>query len=165
MSGNGFSHIDEDGEVRMVNVGGKETTRRTARATARIRMSAETIRALEDRSVPKGDVFATARIAGILGAKKTSELIPLTHPIPLDHVDIDFSIERPDTVVVSGRAGCEGRTGVEIEAMTACSIAALTIYDMCKSFDRHIVITDLKLEEKTGGRSGHWRREDNRSDS
>lgn len=155
-----FSHIDERGEASMVDVGGKEITRRFARASARIHVSAETVRALRSDAVPKGNVFGTARIAGIMAAKNTSSLIPMAHPVALSHVEVDISITSDQELHVSASARCEGKTGVEIEAITACSIAAVTIYDMCKSIDRTIVITDLRLEEKSGGRTGTWSRGD-----
>lgn len=154
----GFSHIDEQGEARMVDVGEKASTRRFARAQARVIANEATIRALRENSIPKGNVFSTARIAGIMAAKQTASLIPMAHPLPLSHVEVDITIVSDGELRVSGSARCEGRTGVEIEAMTACSIAALTIYDMCKSMDRSIVITDLRLEEKSGGKSGTWTR-------
>ena len=142
----------------MVDVGGKAQTARTAAATGRIRMSAEALAAIRDGSGPKGDVLAAARIAGIMAAKKTGELIPLCHPLSLDAVSIDFTLE-PDGVRASARASLTGRTGVEMEAMTATSIALLTIYDMAKALDKGMVIEELRLLEKTGGKSGDWRAE------
>ena len=153
-----FTHIDDRGEARMVDVGDKAVTRREARAVANITTSAQTISALRDNAVPKGNVFATARIAGIMAAKQTSALIPMAHPLALSHVDVEITIESDVTMRVAASARCEGRTGVEIEAMVACSVAALTIYDMCKSFDRGMVITDIRLEEKHGGKTGSWTR-------
>lgn len=142
----------------MVDVGEKGVTRRYARATARIVTSSATVVALRADAVPKGNVFGTARVAGIMAAKQTAALIPMAHPIPLSHVDVEISISSETELTISASARCEGRTGVEIEAMTACSVAALTIYDMCKSIDRRMVITDLRLEEKSGGKSGDWSR-------
>jgi cyclic pyranopterin phosphate synthase len=154
-----FSHLDEDGGISMVDVGAKGLTSREAVAAATVRMSAETIGKLIDRALPKGDALTTAKVAGILAAKRTSSLIPLTHSLPLTHVDITFQPDRERrTVEIRATVRCEGRTGVEIEAMTACAIAALTIYDMCKSAERGIVIDELRLLKKSGGKSGTWER-------
>lgn len=158
MPNDGFSHLDDSGNARMVDVGEKEVTLRVARASARLITSPVTVEALRDQRVPKGDVFATARIAGILAAKKTGELIPLAHPLGLDHVDVELTISGDRSIDITASASCRGRTGVEMEAMTACSIAALTVYDMCKSLDREMAIEYVRLEEKSGGRSGTWRR-------
>jgi cyclic pyranopterin phosphate synthase len=140
----------------MVDVGGKPETARAATATGRIRMSAEALEAVREGSGPKGDVLAAARIAGIMAAKKTGELIPLCHPLALDAVSVDFAFEE-DAVRATASASLSGRTGVEMEAMTATSIALLTIYDMAKALDKGMVIEGVRLLEKTGGKSGAWR--------
>jgi cyclic pyranopterin phosphate synthase len=153
-----FSHLDADGNVLMVDVGEKAVTAREAIATGTVRMSAETLAKLAANALPKGDVLTTAKIAGIFAAKQTSSLIPLTHPIAINFVDVEFAIDEPAaSVVITATVRCSGRTGVEIEAMTACSIAALTIYDMCKSAEKGIVISEVRLLEKSGGKSGTWR--------
>src|SRR3990170_1915927 len=153
-----LTHLDENGQARMVDVGGKAETARSATATGRIRMSAGALAAVRDGSGPKGDVLAVARIAGIMAAKKTGELIPLCHPLVLDAVSVDFAFES-DGVRATARASLTGRTGVEMEAMTAASIALLTIYDMAKALDKGMVIEEVRLLEKTGGKSGDWRAE------
>ncbi len=153
----GLTHLDESGNARMVDVGAKPATARRAVASGRIRMSPAALAAIRDGEVPKGDVLAAARIAGIMGAKKTSELIPLCHPLALDAVTVDFSFES-DAVRVTAAASLTGRTGVEMEAITAASIALLTIYDMAKALDKAMVIDDLALIAKTGGKSGDWAR-------
>jgi cyclic pyranopterin monophosphate synthase len=152
----GLTHLDEAGKARMVDVGGKAETRRVAVASGRIRMNAQALAAIRDGDVPKGDVLAAARIAGIMAAKKTAELIPLCHPLSLDAVSIDFVIE-DDGVKATATASLSGRTGVEMEAMTATSIALLTIYDMAKALDKAMVIESVRLVEKRGGKSGDWR--------
>lgn len=152
----GLTHLDSHGNARMVDVGGKAETRRVAVASGRIRMSAEALAAIRDGEVPKGDVLAAARIAGIMAAKKTAELIPLCHPLTLDAVTVDFTIE-DGAVTATATASLSGRTGVEMEAMTATSIALLTIYDMAKSLDKAMVIESVRLIEKRGGKSGDWR--------
>ncbi len=151
-----LTHLDERGQARMVDVGGKAETARSATASGRIRMSPEALAAIRDGSGPKGDVLSAARIAGIMGAKKTAELIPLCHPLALDTVSVDFAFEA-DAVRVTARAALTGRTGVEMEALTAASLALLTIYDMGKAIEKGMVIEDLRLLEKTGGKSGDWR--------
>ena len=153
----GFSHLDAKGRARMVDVGDKDETRRRAVARAKVTMSPETVAALSEGVVPKGDVLAVARLAGIQAAKRTSELVPLCHPVSLTSVTVDLSLGGA-SVEVEASAETVGRTGVEMEALTACAIAALTVYDMCKSLDRSITIEGLALWEKSGGRSGHWRR-------
>jgi len=156
-----LTHIDETGAARMVDVGSKEPTARRAVADARLRMSPETAAAIESRDAPKGDVIGTARIAGIQAAKRTGELIPLAHPLPLTHVDIEVRVHATDGVVeVVAEAKTVARTGVEMEAMTACAVAALTVYDMTKGLERGIAIERIELREKSGGRSGEWRRSD-----
>ena len=142
----------------MVDVGDKGETRRRAVARAKVAMSSETVAALSEGVVPKGDVMAVARLAGIQAAKRTSELVPLCHPVSLTSVTVDLSLDGA-SVEIEASAETVGRTGVEMEALTACAIAALTVYDMCKSLDRSITIEGLALWEKSGGRSGHWRRD------
>jgi len=154
----GFSHLDAEGRARMVDVGDKDETWRRAVARAKVTMSSETVAALSEGVVPKGDVLAVARLAGIQAAKRTSELVPLCHPVSLTSVTVDLSLGGA-SVEVEASAETVGRTGVEMEALTACAIAALTVYDMCKSLDRSITIEGLVLWEKSGGRSGHWRRD------
>ncbi|MBU4175245.1 MAG: cyclic pyranopterin monophosphate synthase MoaC [Actinobacteria bacterium] len=155
-----LSHLDESGAARMVDVGEKEVTARKARAEAWVSMSSETFELITSGSLPKGDVFATARIAGINAAKRTAELIPLCHPIRLDSVEVDFHIdEGPSRVRVDALARATDRTGVEMEALVAAGIAALTIYDMCKAVERGVEITSLRLVYKSGGKSGTWNRE------
>ena len=140
------------------NIGGKAATQRVAIASGRIRMSPAALAAIRDGDVPKGDVLAAARIAGIMAAKKTAELIPLCHPLALDSITVDFAIE-DDAVRATSTASLTGKTGVEMEAMTACSIALLTIYDMAKALDKGMVIGDVRLIEKRGGKSGTWKAE------
>jgi cyclic pyranopterin phosphate synthase len=153
---NKLTHLDSQGKARMVDVGGKADTQRVAVAEGRILMSAAALTAIRDGSVPKGDVLAAARIAGIMAAKKTAELIPLCHPLALDAVTLDFTIEAQG-VRVTATASLTGRTGVEMEALTAVSVALLTVYDMAKAIDKGMVIESLRLIEKRGGKSGHWK--------
>ena len=152
----GFTHLDEQGRARMVDVAGKDVTHRRAVARARITMQAETARALGAGTVAKGDVLAVARVAGIQAAKRTSELIPLCHPLPLSHIDVRVEPDQ-DGLCVTASASCTGRTGVEMEALTATSIALLTLYDMCKALEKGMEITNVRLESKSGGRSD-WQR-------
>jgi len=140
----------------MVDVGAKEVTARVARASGRVRMQPETVRLIRDRKLAKGDVFEVARLAGIMAAKRTSELIPLCHPLPLEAVELSFDFPDATSVAIEAVARVTARTGVEMEALVAASTAALTIYDMCKSVDRAMVIEEIRLEEKSGGRSGHF---------
>jgi cyclic pyranopterin monophosphate synthase len=153
-----FSHLDDKGRARMVDVSDKEPTHRLARAGATVIADPSVIARIRDMSVAKGPVLETARIAGILAAKRTGELIPLCHPLALDVVDVECALGE-DRVEIVATARCYGPTGVEMEAMTAAAVAALTIYDMCKAVDRTMVLTDVRLLEKSGGRSGHFRRE------
>ncbi len=153
-----LTHLDSQGAARMVDVGGKPETARSATATGRIRMAPQALAAVREGSGPKGDVLAAARIAGIMAAKKAGELIPLCHPLSLDAVQVDFAFEA-DAVRATARASLTGRTGVEMEAITAASIALLTIYDMAKALDKGMVIDGVRLLEKTGGKSGVWRAE------
>lgn len=157
---NKFSHIDENGKASMVDVGGKDVTVRVAEAEATIKMNPETLRMIRENSLKKGDVLGTARIAGIQGGKRTSELIPLCHAIPIDKISVDFTFEDDDTLKILTYAKCEYKTGVEMEALTAASVAALTVYDMCKAVDRAMTITDIRLIHKSGGKSGEFRRND-----
>lgn len=152
-----LTHLDEQGRARMVDVGGKDLTRRSATARAEVILGPETMAAVAERSVPKGDVLAVARIAGITGGKKTPDLIPLTHPIGLDSLKVEVSIdESVPGIRVEATAATTGKTGVEMEAMTAVSIAALTVYDMLKSLEKGIRITDIRLVHKSGGKSGEY---------
>jgi cyclic pyranopterin phosphate synthase len=154
-----LTHLDEHGAARMVDVGDKPVTARRAVARAVVRMSPETAALVEAGDAPKGDVLATARIAGIQAAKRTGELIPLCHPIGLDHVDVDGVVDAgAGTVTITATAGVTARTGVEMEAMTAAAVAALTVYDMVKGVERGVSVERVELLEKTGGRSGTWRR-------
>ena len=157
MSDEGFTHLDSEGRARMVDVGGKEVTQRRAVARARVTMQEETAQALADGTVAKGDVLAVARVAGIQAAKRTSELIPLCHPLMLSAVQVDLT-PGPSWVDIEATAETVDRTGVEMEALTACSVAALTVYDMCKARDRAMQVEALGLVEKSGGRSGDWHR-------
>ena len=155
-----LSHFDEAGASRMVDVSGKAETARAATASGLVRMRPETLALIRDRGLAKGDVFEVARLAGILAAKKTGELIPLCHPLGLDAVEVGFTPLDAGTIRIEATVKVQGRTGVEMEALTAVAVAALTVYDMCKAVDRGMVIDQVRLEEKTGGRSGTFRRED-----
>lgn len=151
-----LTHLDEAGHARMVDIGSKAETQRVAIASGRIRMSDVALNAIRDGDVPKGDVLAAARIAGIMAAKKTAELIPLCHPLALDSVTVDFTFEA-GAVQATATASLSGKTGVEMEALTATSIALLTIYDMAKALDKGMIIEHVQLIEKRGGKSGTWR--------
>jgi len=151
----GLTHLDESGSARMVDVGHKPETVRSATATGRIAMNAAATAAIRDDAVPKGDVLAAARIAGIMAAKQTGTLIPLCHPLALDSVSVDCTLEE-NGVRVTATASLTGKTGVEMEAMVACNIALLTIYDMAKALDKGMVIEAVHLLSKTGGKSGDW---------
>ncbi len=154
-----LTHLDEEGRARMVDVGGKAVTEREARASARLRLEAATLAALRAGTTKKGDALATARIAGIQAAKRTPELIPLCHGIALSSVEVHFAFEEdPAIVAIEATARARDRTGVEMEALTAASVAALTVYDMLKAVDRGMVIERVQLEAKSGGRSGDWSR-------
>lgn len=150
-----LTHLDESGAAHMVDVSAKTDTVREAVAEGRIEMSAEALQAIVDGSAKKGDVLATARIAGIMAAKKTSELIPLCHPLLLSKIAVDFSFE-PDAIRATARVRLTGQTGVEMEAMTAVSVALLTIYDMAKALDKAMTISNIRLLTKSGGKSGDW---------
>ena len=154
----GLTHFDEDGNSHMVDVSGKPVTERIARAEGFVLMQPETLRIIQQQQIAKGDVLEVARLAGIMAAKRTDELIPLCHSLGLDSASIGFSFPSYRQVRIESRVSVCGRTGVEMEALTAVSVAALTIYDMCKAVDRAMEITDIRLLEKTGGRSGHHKR-------
>jgi len=152
-----LTHFDAQGQAHMVDVGGKQETQRTARARGSIRMQAATLDLIASGQASKGDVLGIARVAAIQAAKRTAELIPLCHPLPLTHVSVEFAIDRGASAVhCTVRAETLGRTGVEMEALTAVQVALLTVYDMCKAADRGMVMGDIQLLEKSGGRSGRW---------
>jgi len=153
-----LSHFDTGGASRMVDVGGKMITHRLARASGLVRMAAETLALVRNKKAAKGDVLEVARLGGIMAAKRTAELIPLCHPLPLESVAIDFAFPDESSLRIEATVQVEAKTGVEMEALTAVSVAALTVYDMCKSVDRGMSIERIQLEEKAGGRSGHWQR-------
>ena len=154
-----LTHLDEKGEARMVDVSAKPVTSREATARARVRMKPATLAAILEGGITKGDVFAAARIAGIMAAKRTHELIPLCHPLPIGAIAVNFApLEKQSLIEIVSTVKVDGKTGVEMEALTAASIAALTIYDMCKAIDREMTIESVALVEKTGGKSGHFRR-------
>ena len=153
-----LSHLNDRGEARMVDVSEKAVTSRTAIAEGLVTMSPATLDMILDGTAPKGDVIAAARIAGIMGAKKTAELIPLCHPLPLTQVTLDFTPLRKESCIrIEAKAKVEGKTGVEMEALTAVTVACLTLYDMCKAVDRAMSFSSIRLIEKTGGRSGVYR--------
>jgi cyclic pyranopterin phosphate synthase len=151
-----LSHFDDSGASRMVDVSAKEATKRVARASGQVTMQPATLQLIRDRGHAKGDVLEVARLAGIMAAKRTGDLIPLCHPLPLESVQINYSFPNETTVAIEATAVITAKTGVEMEALTAVSVAALTIYDMCKAVDKGMVITQICLEEKTGGKSGHY---------
>lgn len=154
-----LTHLDDAGNARMVDVGAKPVTRREARARACVRMQAQTLKLIEDRGHAKGDVLAVARVAGIQAAKRCAELIPLCHPLLLESIAVEFRCDREQNAVeIETVCRVSGQTGVEMEALTAASVAALTIYDMCKAVDRGMSIENVSLLEKKGGKSGHWMR-------
>jgi cyclic pyranopterin phosphate synthase len=153
-----LSHFDESGASRMVDVGRKEVTSRSARAVAYVTLSPQTLELIRDKRVAKGDVFEVARLAGIMASKRTAELIPLCHPLPIDSVEMTFEVIDERTVKVEAQVRVQARTGAEMEALTAVGVAALTVYDMCKSSDRAITIGPIGLLEKSGGKSGDFRR-------
>ena len=155
-----LTHFDSEGASRMVDVGDKDVTVRRARASGRVRMQPETLRLVRQGQLAKGDVLGVARLAGIMAAKQTAGLIPLCHAVPLDAVRVGFGFPDATTLVVEAEARATARTGVEMEALVAVSVAALAVYDMCKSVDRGMVVESVQLEEKSGGRSGSFVRED-----
>ena len=150
-----LSHVDDQGRVRMVDTSYKETTARRAVASARVLMSPSTVAALREHRTPKGDPLEAARLAGIMAAKRTADLIPLCHPLPLTHIDVRATVDEAG-VSLEAEVATKAQTGVEMEALTAVSIAALTIYDMCKALEKGMKITEIRLERKTGGKSGDF---------
>lgn len=153
-----LSHVDQQGRVSMVDTGEKSITTRRAVASARVLMSPATVKALREQRTPKGDPLEAARIAGIMAAKRTAELIPLCHPLPLTHIDVQADL-KDDGVSLSSEVSTNAQTGVEMEALTAVTVAALTVYDMCKAVEKGMTVTDIRLESKTGGKSGDYYRE------
>ena len=153
-----MSHVDKNGQAKMVDVGDKATTSRTAKASGLVHTTAQVVSQIKDNQIKKGDVLSVARIAGILAAKRTSELIPLCHPLQLDLVSVNFELHEQE-IRVQSEVRCTGKTGVEMEALTAVSVACLTLYDMCKSLDRSMRIASVQLDQKTGGKSGTYNRE------
>jgi len=150
-----FTHLDKDGRVRMVDVGDKAETKRVAIAVGSVRMNKDTIARISQNMVKKGNVLEAARIAGVMAAKKTSDLIPMCHPLNITHARVDFDFDLENNMIkIEAEASLKGRTGIEMEALTAVSIAALTIYDMCKSYDRTMQIVNIRLKSKSGGKSG-----------
>lgn len=153
----GLTHFNEEGRARMVDVSEKDITTRIAKATATVTVNPETFALIKEGKMKKGDVLAVAQVAGIMGAKRTPDIIPMCHPIQITNVDIAFELNDNDcTIKITSTAKCDGKTGIEMEAMSAASIAALTIYDMCKAVQRDIKISDIYLLEKDGGKSGHY---------
>ncbi len=158
--GNEFSHFDASGNARMVDVGAKDETQRVAIAAGKVKMEPETCRMIRDGSAAKGDAIGVARIAGIMAAKRVDSIIPLCHPLAISSVAIDFQfLDDGRSIAIEARVGCSGKTGVEMEALTAVSVAALTLYDMCKSVDKAMEISDIRLVRKSGGKSGDFVRE------
>jgi cyclic pyranopterin monophosphate synthase len=155
-----LTHFDETGASRMVDTSGKPETLREARASGQVRMQPATLALIRDRGLAKGDVLEVARLAGIMAAKRTGDLIPLCHPLPITSAQIDFRFEGDDLLIIEATVRVFGRTGVEMEALTAVGVAGLTVYDMCKSIDRSMSIEWIRLEEKSGGKSGHFTRSD-----
>jgi cyclic pyranopterin monophosphate synthase len=153
---NPITHFDDSGVTRMADVGDKPVTRRMARATGRVRMQATTLELIRRGSVRKGDVMEVARLAAIMAAKRTWEWVPLCHPLPLDAVDVTFAFPDAENLLIEAVARATARTGVEMEALVAAATAALTVYDMCKSVDRAMIVEQIRLEEKSGGQSGQW---------
>ncbi|HKO97779.1 MAG TPA: cyclic pyranopterin monophosphate synthase MoaC [Pyrinomonadaceae bacterium] len=155
---NPLSHVDDEGRIRMVDTSSKSSTTRKAVASGCVLMSSETVKAVREHTTPKGDPLETARLAGIMAAKRTAELIPLCHPLPLTHVEVKATIE-DDGVHLEATVATNAQTGVEMEALTAVAVAALTIYDMCKAVDKGMIISDVRLESKTGGKSSDYFRQ------
>lgn len=155
-----FTHFNESGRAFMVDVGEKDVTLRTARASAKVFVNKDTFDLIKNGGMKKGDVLTTAQVAGIMGAKKTHDIIPMCHPIMINNIDMNLALNEKDlSVDIESFVKCNGKTGVEMEALTACSIAALTVYDMCKAVQKDIVISEIKLMEKTGGVHGDFKRE------
>ncbi len=155
---NQLSHVDSEGRVKMVDTGAKQISARRAVASARVLMSLETVTALREPRAPKGDPLEAARLAGIMAAKRTADLIPLCHPLPLTHIDVRATMENGG-VYLEAEVSTNAQTGVEMEALTAVSVAALTVYDMCKALEKGMTITEVRLESKTGGKSGDYARD------
>jgi cyclic pyranopterin phosphate synthase len=155
-----LSHFDASGASRMVDVSDKPETQRAARASGQVRMAPATMALIRNKAIAKGDVLEIARLAGIMAAKKTGELIPLCHPLPLTGVTVDFGFDGDDLLRIEATVRVYGRTGVEMEALTAVSVAALTVYDTCKAVDKTMTVERIRLEEKSGGRSGTFRRDE-----
>jgi len=154
-----LTHIDEKGQAAMVDVGNKDVTTRTAMAQAVVEVGADILYLIEQNSLKKGDILTTAQLAGIMAAKRTSELIPLCHNIPLSHIKVNLKLDKNNhSVIITSTARCEGRTGVEMEALTATAVSALTVYDMCKAVSHDIIISEVKLVSKTGGVRGDFKR-------
>lgn len=154
-----LTHLDKEGRAKMVDISEKPITRREAFAKGSVYMKPETLELIQDKKIPKGDVFSVSRVAGIMAAKKTSELIPMCHPLNITSVDIDLKLDSKNNKVdIEARIKIVGQTGVEMEALTAVAVAALTIYDMCKAVDKEMIISDIMLMEKRGGRSGEFKR-------
>ena len=153
-----FSHLTPTGQARMVDVSAKKLTARAASASARVMLGVDVFEKLTRSGIEKGDVLATARIAGIQAAKRTAELIPLCHGLAPEHIDVSFELQPPDSLLIRAEARITAKTGVEMEALVAAGVAALTVYDMCKAVSKHIVIGPIQLESKTGGKSGQWLR-------
>lgn len=154
-----LTHFDAAGASRMVDVGDKPVARRKARASGRVQMAPDTLAIIRERRGAKGDVLEVARLAGIMATKRTADLVPLCHPLAIEAVTVDFEFPDDRTLAVEATVEVEAKTGVEMEALTAVAVTALTVYDMCKSVDRSLTIGPIQLEEKSGGRSGHWNRE------
>ena len=156
-----LTHFNNEGRAHMVDVGEKPRTKRVARAMSRVYLAPETFRLVRDGGMKKGDVLSVAQVAGIMAAKKNSELIPMCHPIAITSADISFELDaEKSTITITAEVGCTGETGVEMEALTAASVAALTVYDMCKAVDRGMEISDVRLLKKDGGKTGLWLREE-----
>jgi cyclic pyranopterin phosphate synthase len=159
-----LTHIDEQGRARMVDTSAKQPTARRAIASARVLMSSATVAAIRNQTTPKGNPLETARLAGVMAAKRTAELIPLCHPLPLNHVEVRADVQ-DNGVYLEAEVSTVAQTGVEMEALAAVSVAALTVYDMCKALDKSMIISDIRLELKTGGKSGEYRRENEQGTS
>jgi cyclic pyranopterin phosphate synthase len=158
-----LTHLNASGEAHMVDISAKDDTSRTAIAQSRVELTRSIVAAISDSSLAKGDLYATARIAGIQAAKKTSDLVPLCHPLPLSKITLDIELQG-NNLIITAVCKTTGKTGVEMEALTAASVAALTVYDMCKGLDKGMVISQTRLLEKTGGKSGDWRAETSAED-
>ncbi|MBU4310077.1 cyclic pyranopterin monophosphate synthase MoaC [bacterium] len=153
-----YGHFDREGRAKMVDISGKKVTKREAVASADVIMKPKTLKMIKEGKMAKGDVLSVAKVAGIMAAKRTSELIPMCHPLEISNIDITFNLKGKDRIQIKSKVKCLGRTGVEMEALTAAAVSALTIYDMCKAVDREMVISDMKLLKKTGGKNGVFMR-------